>query len=372
MIKKLPKAKIVTLFITHGCNLNCTYCFEKYKDSRKKMPLELAKEIILKEFEDIKKGGINNAMKIDLFGGEPLQNFSFIKEFCEWLWTQEIDIPYIIYATTNGTLLDKEKQQWFTKHKDDFVLVMSVDGDSSMQLENRGCTTECLPIEFAFKLWPDQPFKMTISNNTLPNLYEGVISLRQKGYLVESRLAQGETWGSNAHIIYKQQLTKLAEFYLSNPQLVPDTLFTRYYGEILHEKTPLKFCGAGTNMVAYDVTGKKYPCHMFSPLVLGRDAYDELSHINFYNPDDLIDESCKQCKMLRVCPSCLGFNYFQRGDVRKRDKSMCKLLLSEAQVISAFQIQYYMQKKDILSKEEKARLKAALTTYKLLADYSFD
>ena len=72
MIRRLPKAKIVTLFITYGCNLNCVYCFEQYKDARKKMPLELAKDIILKEFEVIRESNINDAMKIDLFGGEPL------------------------------------------------------------------------------------------------------------------------------------------------------------------------------------------------------------------------------------------------------------------------------------------------------------
>lgn len=76
--------------------------------------------------------------------------------------------------------------------------------------------------------------------------------------------------------------------------------------------------------------------------------------------------------MLRVCPSCLGFNYFQRGDVKKRDKCMCKLLLAEAQVVSAFQIQYYTKNKNIISWEEKIKLKAALKTYELLTDFSFE
>lgn len=372
MIRRLPKAKIVTLFVTYGCNLNCIYCFEHYKDPSKKMPLELAQSIILKEIEEIEKSEINDAIKIDLFGGEPLFNFSFIKEFCEWFWSLNIKIPHIIYATTNGTLLDKTKQEWFRQHKDDFVLVMSVDGDSAMQLENRGCTMERLPIEFAYELWPDQAFKMTISSNTLPHLSEGVISLLQKGYLVESRLAQGETWKSGDEVIYKRELNQIANFYLQNPEYHPGALFTRYYGDILHDKTPLKFCGTGTNMVAYDVEGKKYPCHMFSPIVLGRDTREDLKKIDFYNPDELIEDSCRSCKMLRVCPSCLGFNYFQRGDVKKRDKGMCKLLLAEAQVVSAFQIQYYTKNKNIISWEEKIKLKGALKTYELLTDFSFE
>lgn len=47
-------------------------------------------------------------------------------------------------------------------------------------------------------------------------------------------------------------------------------------------------------------------------------------------------------------------------------------MLVEAQVISAFQIKYYMRKKDIISEEEKIKLKAALFAYKLLIDFSFD
>lgn len=372
MIRRLPKARIVTLFITYGCNLNCTYCFEHYKDPNKKMSLELAKSIILNEIEEIKRSEINDAIKIDLFGGEPLLNFSFIQEFCEWFWNQDIKIPHIIYATTNGTLLDPKKQEWFRQHKDDFVLVMSVDGDSAMQLENRGCTMEKLPIEFAHKLWPDQPFKMTISSNTLPNLAQGVISLLQKGYLVESRLAQGETWKYGDEIIYKRELNIIADFYLQNPQYLPGTLFTRYYGDVLHHKTPLKFCGTGTNMIAYDVDGKKYPCHMFSPIVLGKDARENLKKIDFYDLNALIDESCKQCKMLRLCPSCLGFNYLQRGNIKKRDKSMCKLLLAEAQIVSTFQIKYYVKNKSILSDAEKVKLKAALKVYELLAQFEFE
>lgn len=132
MIRRLPKARICTLYTTHACNLNCIYCFEKYKDSSKKMSLELAQKIILKEFEEVRKSPQSEGLKIDLFGGEPLLNFSMIKDLCEWLWQQSIDQPYIFYATTNGTLLNKEKQKWFRQHKDDFVLVMSVDGDSAM------------------------------------------------------------------------------------------------------------------------------------------------------------------------------------------------------------------------------------------------
>lgn len=372
MIRKLPKAKICTLFITHACNLNCIYCFEKYKDSQKKMSVELAKQIVLDEFEKIRHSSFNDALKIDLFGGEPLMNFAFIKEFTEWLVDNTQGIPYIIYATTNGTLLDEKKKEWFRKYKDDFVLVMSVDGDSVMQLANRGCSTSQLPIEFVHELWPDQPFKMTISRNTIRDLANGVITLVEKGYYVESRLAQGEDWLPQDAVVYQEELEKIASFYLTHRELKPMSLFTRFFGDMLSDEIPLKFCGSGTNMTAYDVDGESYPCHMFGPIVLGRNAKDELAKIDFSNPEELIESSCLSCKMVRVCPSCIGFNFYQRGSVAKRDKTMCRLLLAEAKVISAFQIQYYMARESELKSEDLVKLKAALLTYKKLNDFEFD
>lgn len=371
MIRKLPKARICTLYVTYGCNLNCIYCFEKFKDSRKKMPLELAKKIILQEFEEVRKSPQSEGLKIDIFGGEPLLNFPMVKELCEWLWKQQIDEPYIIYATTNGTLLDKEKQDWFRQHKDDFVLVMSVDGDSTMQLKNRGCSNDRLPIEFVHELWPDQPLKMTISHETLPNISDGVISLLKKGYLIDSRLAQGEDWTDEDAVIYREELSKIAQFYLENKEYTPGAIFTRYYTDVLSDQPPVKFCGTGTNMRAYDVEGNVYPCHMFSPVVMGRDVRKEIEKIDFHNPQELIEASCLECKMVAVCPTCLGFNFMQRGDVSKRDKKMCKMLLSEIKVVSGFQIQYYMARKASLADEEVVKLKAALVTYQQLKDFEF-
>ena len=44
------KKKTITLFLTHKCNLNCVYCYEKYKNDAT-MSFELAKNIIDEEFQ---------------------------------------------------------------------------------------------------------------------------------------------------------------------------------------------------------------------------------------------------------------------------------------------------------------------------------
>ena len=48
------------------------------------------------------------------------------------------------------------------------------------------------------------------------------------------------------------------------------------------------------------------------------------------------------------------------------------MLLSEIKVVSGFQIQYYMKRKNHLSDEDIVKLKAALVTYQQLKDFEFE
>ena len=59
-----------------------------------------------------------------------------------------------------------------------------------------------------------------------------------------------------------------------------------------------------------------------------------------------MDDECSTCKILRICKTCYGFNYKDRGSVRKRDRRVCRMMLAEAQVVSAFQIHYLLELKN--------------------------
>ena len=126
-------------------------------------------------------------------------------------------------------------------------------------------------------------------------------------------------------------------------------------------------------MAAYDVDGKAYPCHLFLPIVHGKNIDNELSNIDFYDNERMFDEECRQCGMMQICRTCYGFNFIERNDVSKRDKTTCEMLLAEAQVISAFQVNYLMQKskKHELTGEELLMLQAALKCYQTFKDFSF-
>ena len=50
----------------------------------------------------------------------------------------------------------------------------------------------------------------------------------------------------------------------------------------------------------------------------------------------------------------------------------CKMLLAELQVISSFQVQYFMQRKDQLTDEDTQKLATALKGYELVHNHTFD
>jgi uncharacterized protein len=98
--------KTIMLMITYQCNLDCVYCYEKGKRSNRSMDIEVAKKIIEQAF--IENESICEEIEFDFMGGEPLLEFEKIKKIAEWMWNRNWSKPYILYATTNGTLLNDE------------------------------------------------------------------------------------------------------------------------------------------------------------------------------------------------------------------------------------------------------------------------
>ena len=113
---------------------------------------------------------------------------------------------------------------------------------------------------------------------------------------------------------------------------------------------------------------------MFLPIVHGREEYDSISKLDFSDPASLVAKECKECPIVKLCRTCYGYNYLDRGDVANRDKSKCKMHLVEAQVISAFQINYLMQKqeREKLTTDDLLMLKAAVVCYEKTRNLSID
>lgn len=354
------------LMVTHSCNLNCVYCYEKHK-SGAEMSFEVAQNAIREEVEFIRNSkGRFSKFQIDFMGGEPLLNYKLIKRVVEWLEECDFGIPYTCFASTNGTVLTEEMKDWFRNHKDKIWLGLSYDGTAEMQSVNRNnCTVD---VGFFRETWPDYPVRMTISRQTIRDLHQGVSAIVNDGRHPEVSLALGEDWTRQDAEELGNQLLRLIDDYFEGR--VPDILnvFTYRLNGILNGSGTVVGCGAARNMITYDVDGRKYGCHMFTPIVLGVENFLPLQEFEKLLQISKPDPRCAGCILEGFCSTCLGFNYRNRGDIAKRDDKLCLMTLVVAKCACLFQIRALTAKKE-LTEEDAEMAKVALEAWPLLEKY---
>ncbi len=365
--------KMCFVMLTYRCNLNCIYCYQKYKTSQN-MTLETAKSVVSREVQLARESNNKDGIRFDLFGGEPLLQFDLIKELCAWIWETITDVKVDIFITTNGTLLDDEKKEWFKAHKEKINLIMSVDGRNDVQEGNRGCNSSDLPIMWMIETMSNYLLSMTVSRKALANFADELIYFHEQNYRIDAKPAQGEDWQKGDGKIYEEQLNKLADYYLAHPDVSPMYIFKETsYVHLLNNEPNEKYgktCGVADELVAYDVEGRLFPCHHFLPNVNGKtDILDYLNTVDFTDSSRFVDDECMKCEILKICRTCSARNFNERGDVSRRDKRTCQIMLAEGKVVSSFQIRKYMQNKDNLTAQELLKLKAAIKCHQLCCDF---
>ena len=367
--RKRANCRVCMLMITHACNLRCSYCYERHKDNGM-MSFATAKSIIVREIEYVKKSPYFNRLEIDFMGGEPFMNFTLIMQVVEWIETVDAGFPICAFCSTNGTLATSEKCEWLGRHRRTIACGLSYDGTNSMQGANR--SNSKIDLDFFLTTWPEQWIRITVSKETLPYLNDGVVFLQEKKAHVQVALAQGVCWDLSDMKIFGRELAGLSQRYLANVTYEPVEFLTRSLANIGKRGiNPIRSCGAGNGMVTYDIDGKCYPCHMFTPIVLGERAL-EIGNATFCDDRKSIDPNCNGCIYLNWCSNCYGFNYLNRRDPFARNFSICEMTNVHARACCEFQLNYYYKNRDRLTEMDGAQIGAALDAYKIMSQHIYD
>lgn len=326
-----------TLIVSYACNLNCIYCYERYKSSNL-MEIAVAKSILDAEFKYMEESNKFDSLEFVFMGGEPLLNYDLIVNLCEWTWERYKARNYSFVVVTNGTLLDDKMKKWFSLNKGRIMIDLSVDGYSEIQFMNRGTKLQDIPIKWVNDNWPESDFKMTISRSSLPYFAKGVIYLHSHNYKVLTTLAVGEKWTNEDAIIYYNQIRELSSYYLSQKNKFPPSFLLKSIDVLFEQKyAKRKCCHSGDSVVTYDINGDKYPCTIFTPLVFGRDIREELLNYDFNDDSQFFDSRCSRCIIYNLCKTCYGYNFKERGCLAKRDMAVCKMYKTEIYAICQFQ-----------------------------------
>lgn len=320
-----PPITKLELILTEGCNLGCTYCFEKNMLGYKMMPLDVARAAVDLLFDYSQN---ERLLYITHFGGEPTLNFPAIKYVTEYaehkasLLGKSIDFN----TTSNGVLLTEAMVDYFAKHK--IKVLLSIDGLESthnrFRIDKFGKGTFEQVMKGFKILKRKQPWigvKMTVMPPNVPNLFDDVLGLYDMGvnqFIIG--YATGIKWPEEDMIAYNDQLKKIYQWYKQKPR---DDLRIDEFDDV--ENNSFFGCQAGRVSMTVTINGEISPCSKVLALnnkqllaKLGDIRYG-LSYV--HNRFDLVSCSKLQsaCEAHRIAEEfqggCFASNYEDNYDI---------------------------------------------------------
>jgi radical SAM protein with 4Fe4S-binding SPASM domain len=321
------RSREIFVMVTNHCNLACSYCYEPVKNRQVISP-EAIKPVISRDISNSREN--TGEYYLIFHGGEPFLAFPEMKEIAEWAWQTYPELNIVCMVTTNGTVLTPEIREWLTGYRKRFVPILSIDGGRESHNLNRSGSWDRIDCTFFLENWPLQPVKMTIAPNTVDRIFENYLTLSDEGFIVNPSLAKETDWDEEKHLpLFALELKKLADYFVDHPGKVPCELIGIPMQNFAPEaKIPRnRACGAGDNIVAYDVNGHPYPCHAFigDPTQnYNKTGADQCFEKLKTNDGLLLSPGCEGCFIFSYCSPCYGLNYATRGDMGAFDRKMCR------------------------------------------------
>ena len=323
-----PIVKAICLHVAHDCNLRCQYCFAgtgAFGGNRMLMDLETGKRSI--DFV-LESSGHRDHCEVDFFGGEPLINFSVVKELVDYgkykAAAKGKTIKFTL--TTNGVLLDEETQKYL--EQEEISVVLSLDGRPDVHdrmrphADGRGSYAEIVPRirQFAAKRPDSSPYALgtyyyvrgTYTHFNL-DFDRDVLHMADLG-IKRISLEPVVAGPQDPYAFQEGDLDQIRETYDRLGEEIEalrqkDEEFSFFHFNVALDQGPcllkrLSGCGAGHEYVAVSPEGDLYPCHQF----VGQEAF-KLGSLYDENPLQLKTELVEEFRAANIysktaCQAC--------------------------------------------------------------------
>ena len=342
--------KALCLHVAHTCNLNCSYCFAsqgKYHGERAVMPFEVGKQAL--DFL-MDHSGTRRNLEVDFFGGEPLMNFSVVKDLVAYARSVEKERGknFRFTLTTNGMLIDDDVIDFANREMSNVVL--SLDGRKEINDRTRvdyagnGSYDRIVP-KFqklvAARGGKDYYMRGTFTHAN-PDFTKDLFHMADDLGFTELSMepvvcAPDDPAALTPEdiAIVKEQYEILAKDMLRREKEGHPITFYHYMldltgGPCVYKR--ISGCGSGTEYMAVTPWGDLYPCHQF----VGEEAYklgdvwngvtntalrEEFRACNAYARPD-----CAGCWAKLYCSGgCAANAYHATGTIRGVYEAGCEL-----------------------------------------------
>ena len=127
----------VQVATTYTCNLACIYCYEGKGELERKSMDEKSAQCAIKFIQDLVKNDGSTALRVELFGGEPLLNMPVSLLLAKELstWCEEHGKGFKINPLTNGTLSTPDVVEEFAQYNCRFLV--NIDGPREIHDKRR-------------------------------------------------------------------------------------------------------------------------------------------------------------------------------------------------------------------------------------------
>ena len=374
--------RTVTLQVTDGCNLACTYCYQINKKTHI-MSTEDAKLFI----DNLLDGNYNSyndyddteAIILEFIGGEPFLAIDLITEITEYFIQQLIiknhhwQYRFRISICSNGTLYFEEKvQKYIQKYKNILSFTISIDGNKQLHDACRIFPDGTGSYDIAIKAVnhyrthysPTQEIgsKMTISPYNVTHTFEAVQSILENNYKhINLNCVYEEGWTTEHAKILYEQLKLIADFLFEKNLFseVEVAIFNQDYFHPKDENDNQNWCGGDGAMLSIDWKGDMYPCIRYMESSLGEDQkamiigtlkdgilqteqekkyFDCLKCITRRSQST---DECFYCPIGEGCSWCTAYNYQVFGTPDKRATYICIMHKARALANAYYWNKYY-------------------------------
>ena len=361
------RAKSITLIVTKDCQLACKYCYLVGKNSKERMPWEVAKQAIdyiLSHENEFRE----ESVVWDFIGGEPFLEIELIDQICDYLKIEMFRRnhhwfnSYRFSLSTNGISYHTDKvQQFIKKNREHLSIGITIDGTKRKHDLNRIWKTKEMeqgimpkPEEHGsyddvvknIPLWleqfPEASTKVTISSADIPYISESVLHLYSLGIKeVNINCVFEDVWHDDDDLRFEEQLMLLADAIIDGNYYedYACSFFSEHIGKPMDKILDNQnWCGAG-RMLSIDAAGNFYPCTRFAayslrskkPIIIGN-VYDGIDknklrpfltlNRTMQSPQDCID-----CEVASGCAWCQGENYdaAETDTIYQRATAICKM-----------------------------------------------
>ena len=316
-LKKKKEPREYFIFLTHGCNLACDYCFA-HKDNAKKM----SKEIFEATIDFLIREGKERDIKLWFFGGEPTIEWNRMIKMIKKI--REVYPHTPAGFTTNGTLLNKERLEYMKKH--DIKMLLSIDGDKHHHNlhrkypDGRG-SFDSIPLDLIQEILPQREVRPTITPRNVVGLLDSIKFLYSKGFKsISTEIAYEMDWTDESLAIYKQELEKVSFWWAKNAQDLSLSYIAKVKNVINRGQTKIninhRMCGTANNTLGINYKGELFACqrwasYLRSDLAIGTVfeglwENQKLKNIQSLTRADLKPKDPSKCETCIAKAICLG------------------------------------------------------------------